>query len=41
VGSPFYTLDDVLLRREKTYTEEGNLHNIDDLNRDIAKAALR
>jgi hypothetical protein len=41
VGAPFYTLDDVLLQEEKIYIDKGTSHNIDDLNRDIAKAALR
>ena len=43
VGSPFYTLSDVLSDDERRYVEKNgsSLHDIDDLNSDIAKAALR
>jgi hypothetical protein len=43
VGSPFYTLSDVLSDDERRYVEKrgSSLNDIDDLNSDIAKAALR
>ena len=43
VGSPFYTLSDVLSDDERKYVEKkgSTLNDIDDLNSDIAKAALR
>lgn len=44
VGSPFFTLDDVLLDSERRYRVPSSVNDfadVDDLNRDIAKAALR
>ena len=44
VGSPFYTISDVLTDAERTYKEPKNKNDfsdIDDLNTDIARAGLR
>ena len=44
MGAPFYTLNDVLSEDERKYKEPVNKNDyadIDDLNTDIARAALR
>ena len=44
VGSPFYTISDVLTDAERIYKEPKNKNDfsdIDDLNTDIARAGLR